>query len=678
MLPSVRSQKNLVLILRFLAILGFISQISGAATSPDPINLAWDSNLESDIAGYRVHYGTASGTFSSMIEVGTLPEATLSGLEAGTTYFCAVQAFNTAGLTSGLSSEISFSIPEIQRSKISVGRISGSGTTLVTEGVSVGDVELGSTSITETFVIQNLGTADLEGLSITTSDEEFEVAFHDRSSLVSGGRFIFQLRFKPSAAGLRSTVLRITSADSELPPQEIVLSGKGIATPKLVLEDLDGKPLSLETPAISFGSIRVGSSGTLVTYVLRNTGSSVLTGLRAVLGNNDSNFVLHASPVSSLEPGAATHITVGFTPTRGGVEAGSLWITFDSISQETLALDLLGNGIAAPEISVIQNSRTDLSSGTSVANFGSYAVGSTSGSQTFTIKNLGSAPLTNLSVSCDDADFNLGSLGTSALPPGASTTFKVSFQPTSANLHAARLVIYSNDADESRFSITLAAKGYDTPEIGIEQGGESLRDGSAFINFGTLETGSNGRGRLFTIRNSGRAKLENLALILNGLHPDDFLVTPLQTRSLAPGASTTFKISFAPTRAGTRWAAIHIASNDGDERFFDIVLTGNAAREASSSPAGMGAQAASKVAPPARGIEVSGGRKYRTLTIAKTPGTAALASKVEVSSNLVSWSSGKSHTTVLVDNAEILKVRDNTPLGANSKRYIRLKPATHR
>ena len=77
--------------------------------------------------------------------------------------------------------------------------------------------------------------------------------------------------------------------------------------------------------------------------------------------------------------------------------------------------------------------------------------------------------------------------------------------------------------------------------------------------------------------------------------------------------------------------------------------------------------------PSGQSIEVISGRKYLTLTIARNPGTTVLARNVEVSSDLVTWSSGKRHTTVLLDNAQNLKVRDNTPLTVAAKRYIRLK-----
>jgi hypothetical protein len=69
-------------------------------------------------------------------------------------------------------------------------------------------------------------------------------------------------------------------------------------------------------------------------------------------------------------------------------------------------------------------------------------------------------------------------------------------------------------------------------------------------------------------------------------------------------------------------------------------------------------------------VEVIAGKKYRSLTITKNDGASGT---VEVSSNLLDWYSGRKYTTVLLNDATTLKVRDNTPFTADSKRYIRLK-----
>jgi len=72
----------------------------------------WSPNVESDLAGYKVHRGTASRNYDFSVIV-TAPDTstTISGLIAGTKYFFAVTAFDTAGNESGFSNEASIMIP---------------------------------------------------------------------------------------------------------------------------------------------------------------------------------------------------------------------------------------------------------------------------------------------------------------------------------------------------------------------------------------------------------------------------------------------------------------------------------------------------------------------------------------------------------------------------------------
>ena len=68
--------------------------------------------------------------------------------------------------------------------------------------------------------------------------------------------------------------------------------------------------------------------------------------------------------------------------------------------------------------------------------------------------------------------------------------------------------------------------------------------------------------------------------------------------------------------------------------------------------------------------EVIDGRKYLTLAVIRPSGMNLM---IEVSPDLIDWYSGKRHTTVVTDDASLLKVRDNTPLAPGTKRYIRVK-----
>lgn len=116
--------------------------------------------------------------------------------------------------------------------------------------------------------------------------------------------------------------------------------------------------------------------------------------------------------------------------------------------------------------------------------------------------------------------------------------------------------------------------GNASPDIAVEQpAGSSMVDGTAKRSFGTVTVGESAV-RTFTIRNEGTAKLKGISITTNGANAADFTAEPPAGSILKPGASTTFKVTFSPKAAGTRSAAIHIASNDPDEKPFDIQLGG--------------------------------------------------------------------------------------------------------
>src|SRR4029079_3210999 len=101
-----------------------------------------------------------------------------------------------------------------------------------------------------------------------------------------------------------------------------------------------------------------------------------------------------------------------------------------------------------------------------------------------------------------------------------------------------------------------------------------------------------------------------LAVTTNGINASDFNVGSLGATTLAPGASTSFTVTFTPAAPGSRTAAIHISSSDDDENPFDIALTGTGQAEiverwvqrydgpghGSDSPAGVAVDAAGNVA----------------------------------------------------------------------------------
>ncbi|MEO5713373.1 MAG: M6 family metalloprotease domain-containing protein [Luteolibacter sp.] len=349
------------------------------------------------------------------------------------------------------------------------------------------------------------------------------------------------------------------------------------------------------------------------------------------------------------------------------------------------------DGVVLPsttqEISVQQPVGEDLADGKSVVSFPKTQRDSKSKPIVFTIKNKGKADLTGLKVVKSGAngnDFIVSPIGKRALGNGETTTFEVTFRPNAVGSRTAQIKVLSNDEDEPAFAISLAGTGVGIPKIAIfHPSDEQLKDGKAAINFGFATVKTSGKTKTFTITNKGDAVLKGLKVTRTGPNKGDFTVGPLGVVALDPGDSTTFTVTFKPTRADKRSAELHIASNDSKTGVFDFKVSGtgapqmfiartSAATEGSGGAGGIVAAVLGVEVKPITSLEVVKGQKYLAISVAKLPGGVA-AGTVEVSSNLLDWYSGKKHTTVLIDDETTLKVRDNVPYSQDAKRYIRLK-----
>lgn len=72
--------------------------------------LAWDQVVDPNVQGYNVYYGTQSRSYSDSVNAGGSTMQTVANLDRGTTYYFAVTAYNTSGIESGYSEEVSAQI----------------------------------------------------------------------------------------------------------------------------------------------------------------------------------------------------------------------------------------------------------------------------------------------------------------------------------------------------------------------------------------------------------------------------------------------------------------------------------------------------------------------------------------------------------------------------------------
>lgn len=115
----------------------------------------------------------------------------------------------------------------------------------------------------------------------------------------------------------------------------------------------------------------------------------------------------------------------------------------------------------------------------------------------------------------------------------------------------------------------------DGPGISVQvPAGTDVADGSS-VDMGSVNLGATSAVKTFTIVNTGTQNLTSLAITKSGANASEFTVSALSKTALAPGGTRTFTVSFRPTKAGTRTAALRIASNVvGSKNPFDLQLTG--------------------------------------------------------------------------------------------------------
>jgi hypothetical protein len=329
--------------------------------------------------------------------------------------------------------------------------------------------------------------------------------------------------------------------------------------------------------SLGFGTVTTGEEETL-SLTIKNTGDVALNGIlpSIVPGTASADYTITSLPATTLAPNASSVFTVRFVPGANGKRAAKLQIASDDLDENPFDINLSGTGgpPQTPEIGVSQG-KVVLTDGVSEAVLGNVTLGKTK-TVVFTISNGGLSSLTGIAATLDGAnagDFTIIKAPLATVAGRKKTTVSVKFTPSALGERTAVLHIASNDADENPFDLVIKGTGMG-PEIAAEQpAGSDLTDGVSSRDFGSADIGAN-VPLTFTVRNDGNVVLKGVGVKFIGGTPKDFILTAKPVKSLAPAASTTFTVTFRPKAAGLRTTTLRLTSNDADERFFEVALSG--------------------------------------------------------------------------------------------------------
>ncbi|MGB8128541.1 MAG: choice-of-anchor D domain-containing protein [Candidatus Angelobacter sp.] len=300
----------------------------------------------------------------------------------------------------------------------------------------------------------------------------------------------------------------------------------------------------------STSQINVANTVTVTASVLQDNNNNPLPASNlGTLVNLPATGSIFSNPVSGTLSNVQNQIqsngqaTATFTATAAGT--GSV---IASLDQATVTPTIT---ITAPVASL---SPTSLS-------FGNQNVGTTSGAQTVTLSNTGTASLAIASIAASGDFAQTNNCGTS-LAVNAICAISVTFTPAATGSRTGTVQVIDNAAGSPQ-SVSLSGTGTAPTAILSPTG----------LNFGNQQVGTTSGAQTVTLSNTGTAPLAIASIAASG----DFAQTNNCGTSLAVGVNCTITVTFTPTAIGSRSGIVSMTDNaTGSPQTVSLSGTGTA------------------------------------------------------------------------------------------------------
>ncbi len=412
----------------------------------------------------------------------------------------------------------------------------GSGALAITNGplsaapdpVPFNTEALGITTPSQTVTLTNTGSSAVNISGVNPSNDY--ATSNDNctgASLNQNDTCTVDVAFTPQSVGSDDGTLTI-SDDDPGSPQVLDLHGQGVAN-----------QFSLTTPA-DFGSIVVGqTSAEQSMTVTNNTDYTANPTGPGITGANAADFGISSNTCGgSIGGGGTCTFNVNFSPSGTGGEHATLNAGGQSVA-------LSGTGTQA-------NANVSPSS---IA-FGSQPVATNSGTRNITLQNTGTAPLTYGTISFSGAntgDFAVSDTGCqgAVLQPNAQCTITAAFVPTATGARSETVTVHDSDPNNPTQTVSLSGTG--TPS--------SVGFTPASVTFANpVIAGLPSPVHNVTITNTTNSNLPISTVTLNGANFKSFIrsADTCSGQTLAPNATCTIHVEFAPTAAGNRTAFLQV------------------------------------------------------------------------------------------------------------------------
>ncbi len=298
---------------------------------------------------------------------------------------------------------------------------------------------------------------------------------------------------------------------------------------------------------LEFGEVLVGATRTLE-FTVENPGTATLDVFSIV---TDLPGVT-ASPESLvLPPGQAAPVELTFAPAEAIAFEGVLTLAGNAPDAPTITRPVRGIGLEPPDLEIDPPEiQTSLLAGTTQT-------------RTVTISNLGTGTL-ELSVGPGESFVSVVNPGTSTVPPGGSIPLSIEIDSRGLlpGTHSATIDLSTNDPADGSVGVPVELQVVGGPNL---ETSPSVAFDRTFIGSASIQT--------LSVSNSGSETLNVSSIAGSGL---GFSASP-SSLTVAPAASATIDVTFAPSSEGVFEGTLLLSSDDPDEPERIVTLGGVAA-----------------------------------------------------------------------------------------------------
>jgi sugar lactone lactonase YvrE len=200
----------------------------------------------------------------------------------------------------------------------------------------------------------------------------------------------------------------------------------------------------------------------------------------------------------------------------------------------------------------------------------SQNVGTTGDAQTITLTNFGGSPLNLLSLIASSG-FSETDNCPSVLLPGSNCTASITFTPTAVGPANGSLTVSDDSGNLGPMQLVALNGTGTTPAATLTP---------STLSFSSQVVGTTSNARSITLQSTGTGPLQPTSIAVAA----PFSQTNNCGGSIAPGASCTIQVTFAPTVVGSTSGKLTITDNAGTQT---VNLTGNGSAPVSLSPSSL-------------------------------------------------------------------------------------------